>query len=349
MKRKSILILILILDVYIILQAGYFIWDIAQKRKTAVVDIARTEEEVSSPEQVVEKKPEPVKIVEEASKAQTKEVSSKPETKPKPKPKPKEESKTIELVKDVKPVPRKPKPLGEIKSLEPETIAKSEVPLTSEFSPKPKSLLTKPSVTSTAKEVTQPAEDLAAVKVVKKESEKETAAEKKTLKNKNILVMDDFDDGSVQNDFGGFTGSFRDGGTCTESLYSADISKVYGNAGASLKLVYDVSKRGSYSGYWSRLKEANLEPYRYLSFNVRGDIEKIAFKIELGDGSKRSKITSNTFFIVTTSWQKVKVPLEVFREITDWESMRGSFAILFENRLGEPYNGTLYIDNLAFE
>lgn len=160
--------------------------------------------------------------------------------------------------------------------------------------------------------------------------------------------------------------------------------------GYSLKLDYDVSQTSSfdgkptYAGYYSIMKGpaggGSLTGYTAVSFYVKGSAGNEFFKVQLKNSSvtgywsaeKSTHYQRNmssvyvTDFLpagnaITTSWQKVTIPLHNFANLDGVSSML-EFAILFENAQSiankidpldptkhSPTSGTIYIDNIMFE
>lgn len=138
--------------------------------------------------------------------------------------------------------------------------------------------------------------------------------------------------------------------------------------GHSLQLDYDVTRPESFSGYFSKLGGASLGAYTTISFWVKGASGGEYFKIELKNNSttKYWDSTEGTHYYrnsaavyitdyldggVTTSWQKVTIPLHNFANLDGWTSMK-EFVIVFENYQsginGSPKDSILYIDNISF-
>jgi hypothetical protein len=155
------------------------------------------------------------------------------------------------------------------------------------------------------------------------------------------LLIDDFSTGSRVNALGGNSSVFTSGSTGSILTYY--------DAGA-LRLVYDVRTAESYAGFSTRLKQADATPYNALTFNVKGAEggEKIKAGLRDSKGIEHKIIVSQYIADgVSTSWQKVTIPLEAFTTITDRSEME-SFVLVVENKLGSA-NGSIYIDDIKFE
>ena len=188
-------------------------------------------------------------------------------------------------------------------------------------------------------------------------------------------LLDDFNKAVGINTWGDVTGSYSsESGTppadaiCTPS-YTDNPAERYGVTGYSLKLAYNVSKSGSYAGYWSRLGSQSIGTYGAISFWVKGDANGRFFKVELKNTSTTSywDATEGTHYYrnagavyitdyldggVTTTWQKVTIPLEAFANLDGLTSMK-ELVFTFEcdqcEANSSSKSGIIYIDNISFE
>jgi hypothetical protein len=157
-----------------------------------------------------------------------------------------------------------------------------------------------------------------------------------------FLLVDDFCDTNPANVLGGDSGMFDNpeaGGT---------IAAYYDKE--SLRLDYDVLGTDKYAGYYTRLNQADLTRYSAVTFLVKGASGGEKAKIGLRDSlDNEPKIVLSEYLRtgVTTSWQKVTIPLVAFTRVLDWSSME-SFVVAFENRIGSGV-GTIYLDDIKFE
>jgi len=167
------------------------------------------------------------------------------------------------------------------------------------------------------------------------------------------LVIADFDTGDKPNNLGGDFGAWnKDPEDTTQGCtISFEIDDALGDpSGYSLKLDYDVeSENPAYNGFWMKLNELDASEYNTVSFYVRGEglnnyTKRI--KIEIKDSSNMTApyIISG----ITESWQKIQVPFERFRKIQNWSSL-GEFVIVFDDMNSDPKQGTILIDQIAFE
>lgn len=179
------------------------------------------------------------------------------------------------------------------------------------------------------------------------------AASAQTCNSANLL--DDFRDNSL-NLWGGVKDGFGvDGGRCVPSTIKG--IKAFGHTGKSLMLAYDVSTDTSFSGYFTRLNNADLSKYNYLSFMVKGDTGGEFCRLQLSDESEsktiRAKISLWDYLPngPDTTWKKVFIPLDAFYSLPNRESI-DELAIVFEHVQSElnqsPFIDTIYFDNFVF-
>jgi len=165
-----------------------------------------------------------------------------------------------------------------------------------------------------------------------------------------ILKVADFDSGSKPNNLGGDFGAWnKDETDLTQSCMDSFSSEVKcGDRGYSLKLAYDVdSPNPAYNGFWTKLQNQDLTDYNELVFYVKGDEQKgftHRFKVEL---KNPTQVSSFLVTGVTSEWQKVIVPLNKFKQITDW-TRTTEFVIVFDDMSSAPKEGVIYIDDIYF-
>jgi hypothetical protein len=155
------------------------------------------------------------------------------------------------------------------------------------------------------------------------------------------LLVNDFNRTDTANLLGGNSFLFNsDAGGSIASSYDRE----------SLRLSYDVSAAGSFAGYNTLLKGANLAPYKMVTFDIRGaeggERVKIGVRDTLGN---EQKIAVGEYLPggVTTAWRHAAIPLQAFGRIARWPSME-SFVVAFENKVGSG-KGAIYLDNIKFE
>lgn len=171
--------------------------------------------------------------------------------------------------------------------------------------------------------------------------------------NANSLVIADFDTGDKPNNIGGDFGAWdKDPNDDTQGTkLSFEPDDALGDpAGYAAKLVYDVdSPNPAYNGFWMKLNGENATAYNTLTFYIKGD-KAAGFtkrvKIEMKDMTNKSSpyIVSG----ITDQWQKISIPFEKFRRITDW-SATNEFVLVFDDINSSPKTGAILIDQIAFE
>lgn len=165
------------------------------------------------------------------------------------------------------------------------------------------------------------------------------------------LLVDDFNRGTKPSALGGDFGAWdKDPNDPTQGCkISFDKANAFGGAGYSLKLDYDVdSPNPAYNGYWMKLENVDLTPYKKLTFFVKGDQAKgytSAIKLELKNGKEVGKFTLKG---ITGQWQQVSIPLKDFEGINAWKGMT-ELVVVFDDVTSTTKAGTLYLDEIAFE
>jgi len=168
--------------------------------------------------------------------------------------------------------------------------------------------------------------------------------------NAAILKVADFDSGQKPNNLGGDFGAWdKDPTDFTQTCMDSFSSEVKcGDKGYSLKLTYDVdSPEPAYNGFWTKLQNQDLKAYKELVFFVKGDEEKgftRRFKVEL---KNPAQVSSFLVSGITGEWQKVVVPLNKFKRITDWSKMT-EFVVVFDDLTSNPKEGIIYFDDIYF-
>jgi hypothetical protein len=169
----------------------------------------------------------------------------------------------------------------------------------------------------------------------------------------NAVVIADFDTGDKPNNVGGDFGAWdKDPNDDTQGTVMAfEADDALGDpAGYSIRLDYDVdSPNPAYNGFWMKLNGEDATPYNTLTFYVKGDAAAgytKRIKIELKDMTNKPSpyIVSG----LTDQWQKISIPFEKFRRITDWRGLN-EFVIVFDDINSNPKKGTVYVDHIALE
>lgn len=194
-----------------------------------------------------------------------------------------------------------------------------------------------------------------------------------------ILLVDDFDEQNFLNKMGGesYTWDVNPQDKSQSSAASFDSKIRVGETGSSLRLDYDIDStltylrefpdtpyyiydydtdsiigfaneipHTAYNGFYFMLSNANLEDYKYLIFYVKGDpLQGFTrkFVVELKNIDQTDKFLVEG---VGSSWQKIIIPLGMFKRIGDWGKMTEVTIVFNENVTRKT--GTIYIDNIYF-
>ncbi len=182
--------------------------------------------------------------------------------------------------------------------------------------------------------------------------DKITATEVLNASRSTLLVIADFNKGEKPNNLNGDYGAWnKDPADKTQGCEVAyEKDDALGNKeGSALQINYDVdSTNPAYNGVWMKLNGQNASAYNALTFYVRGEgLENYTkrIKLELKDSTATSQYMVAG---ITEKWKKITVPFERFRKIKDWSSL-SELVIVFDDRNSNPKQGTLLIDQIAFE
>ena len=165
------------------------------------------------------------------------------------------------------------------------------------------------------------------------------------------LVISDFDTGDKPNniggDFGGWDKDPNDETQGTQMSFEPDDA-LGDPAGYAISLNYDVdSPNPAYNGFWMKLNGEDASKYNTLNFYIKG-VAANGFtkrvKIELKDMTNKPSpyIVSG----ITEQWQKISIPFEKFRRITDWSALN-EFVVVFDDINSNPKKGTILIDQVT--
>lgn len=165
------------------------------------------------------------------------------------------------------------------------------------------------------------------------------------------LVVSDFDTGDKPNniggDFGGWDKDPNDETQGTQMSFEPDDA-LGDPAGYAIRLDYDVdSPNPAYNGFWMKMNGEDAAKYNTLNFYIKGDAANgftKRMKIELKDMTNKPSpyIVSG----ITEQWQKISIPFEKFRRITDWSAMN-EFVVVFDDINSNPKKGTVLIDHIT--
>ena len=165
------------------------------------------------------------------------------------------------------------------------------------------------------------------------------------------LVVADFDTGDKPNnlggDFGGWDKDPNDETQGTQMSFEPDDS-LGDPAGYAIRLDYDVdSPNPAYNGFWMKLNGQDGTAYNTINFYVKGDesagyTKRVKIELKGMDNKPSPYIVSG----ITGEWQKISIPFEKFRRITDWSALN-EFVVVFDDINSNPKAGTIYFDHLT--
>ncbi len=190
-----------------------------------------------------------------------------------------------------------------------------------------------------------------------------------------VFMIDDFDQKIMFNLLGGKTQGYEEAGVRCIPTFADDPQERHGDKGASLRLDFDVSKRESFSYYWTTLvigekaeggdrnvkavSFADLRDYDYLEFWLKDPKSGVEFIVEMhedvdGDGVytmgvdriSTVEVRQNIDRFTIGKWRKISIPLTRFSNIKDWSRILG-IVFVFKNGYGTS-KGVVYIDDLMF-
>ncbi|MBN1899214.1 MAG: gliding motility-associated C-terminal domain-containing protein [Spirochaetes bacterium] len=175
-----------------------------------------------------------------------------------------------------------------------------------------------------------------------------------------VLIFNNFNDGEVNhNALGGVSSFFKNGGADCKPFAENRLDYAYGRQGYSLRLDFDVRAADSFAGYWSQLEGFDLSGYNYLSFWIKGETGKEYMKVQIKiENSTNTNRAESSVYVdnylprgLSTSWQKVVIPLDAFYNINDWSKIQ-ELVFVFENYQtgmnGGATKSSVYIDNIIF-
>ncbi len=176
----------------------------------------------------------------------------------------------------------------------------------------------------------------------------------------NSLYIDNFNDSSSPNLRSGSYASHQWGGGTSSLSYLEN--NAFGNNGYSLQYTYNLFDNDDGAMFWMNLQESppgtiittDLTLYDYLSFWVKGEVGGEVVRITM---KERTTVQESSWVdirnyipggIVTTSWQKVVIPLAALRFTNMAETDVG--AIIFKTEYTNYglsfFSGIIYLDEI---
>ena len=166
------------------------------------------------------------------------------------------------------------------------------------------------------------------------------------------LLIDDFNDGDLNNKVGGaWEVWLRTKEDTTQNCKATFVKdEALGNqAGQSVLLDYDVeSENPAYNGFRAYLNDFDGNKFKMLNLYLKGDTAAgfpPNLKIELIGPDKRPSPYMITG--ITDQWQKFSVPLSEFFVVQDWTKLY-QFVVVFADITSNPQKGAVYLDQVSF-
>jgi len=165
-------------------------------------------------------------------------------------------------------------------------------------------------------------------------------------KTLGTITIEDFESRNGRNQFGGNSRIFTNGNCTINVAYETS------NTPQDPSTVYCISYSGTfgppswaYCGWTTELNGVSVSASGTVSFHIKGAKGGETPNIYLDDGTSRACVDIEKYVTVTTSWQKVTIPLSEFSnqgvDLTHLQEIQ----IVFE---WENMSGTIWIDNIQF-
>lgn len=180
-----------------------------------------------------------------------------------------------------------------------------------------------------------------------------------------LLIVDDFDTALSKNKFGKdtviWTNDPSDKSVWLETSFDGKVK--CGNSGYSLKIDYNIQSAKSFvnpQGYsvtrpevinrtifaYCTRVETDVSRYKYLTFYIKGDdVEGYPRILPIEVKDNTFKPLRYTVEGITSEWQRVVIPLNVFKNL-DLKNFV-EIVFIFDNTLDRK-KGRIYIDNINF-
>jgi hypothetical protein len=160
------------------------------------------------------------------------------------------------------------------------------------------------------------------------------------------------------NNLGGNFGSFgpegEDGNACKASVDEQDR---HGKDGSSLRLDYNVSKKGSFNGFWMKLgpgdagNNFDASGFTKLSLWIKGDEKSgIPTRVKVEVKGDAGPVAKKYVGDLKGKWTKIEIPLqELAKQGVDLSKLN-EFCVVFEQaQTGPSTVGAINIDDVVLE
>jgi len=166
-------------------------------------------------------------------------------------------------------------------------------------------------------------------------------------KNLQFVLVEDFERTDEKNLLGGKHGTFVHGAAAVNGAFAkSPHTSIYGiSYGGNIGDVSGYDSGLNYAGWTTELEGIDCAHCGTLSFRIRGAAGEEQPNIYLDDGNFRWGVDIEKYAKVTTSWQRVTIPLSEFADYgVDLTHLAG-LQIVFE---WKKMSGTIYLDDIQF-
>lgn len=159
------------------------------------------------------------------------------------------------------------------------------------------------------------------------------------------IVVDNYDNMSGENGVGGHLWAYGGGGAGIVTAY--DTANPYGGYGAAYQVTYVDVAPEAWATAVTELADLNASTARTLSFYIKGahgaERPNIYLASQNGATTVRKYVDIENYGTVTTSWQRMDIPLADFADQGVDLSGLASLEVVFE---WEAMTGTVYLDKV---
>jgi RHS repeat-associated protein len=157
------------------------------------------------------------------------------------------------------------------------------------------------------------------------------------------IVVDNFNDMTQENGVGGTQSCLGAGGVVINCVY--DQANHHGEVGAGYRVTYTDVTETEWAIAETELLGLDASGYEFLSFYIKGARGDEKPNIYLAANGLRKFVNIENYVPITTSWQRVSIPLKDFSDqgldITNLSHLQLAFE-------WEEMEGTVYLDDIRF-
>ena len=161
------------------------------------------------------------------------------------------------------------------------------------------------------------------------------------------IVIDNFNDSVGENGVGGSYYESMGGDATVQRGY--DSANARGGIGAAYRINYNIARSGAWAAVGTDLRGVNASSTQFLSFYIKGanggERPNIYLVHRVGTTDTQKHVDIEKYTPVTTSWQRVTIPLSDFTKQGIDLTRLSDFRVIFES---EVMSGTIYLDDVQF-